>query len=255
MLQLGGTEHQIVNWLSGFAYYPLELYGLIFLFMLLSGFGLPIPEEIVLVTSGLIAYAGSRPDLYPVPHAGAAVVDTTTLAIVCLASVLFSDMVVFVLGRVFGQRIAKSKRFGKYVDPRQNPKLGELRRKYGAWACGIFRFTPGIRFPGHLSCGVMRIPYWKFLLIDGTAALISVPTQVILVAIYGEVMLGYLKQFKIVLFSVLAIVGTIYLAYRLFCWLNSSKPKPFRPKTIKNYNLKSQNKNQPSKSEARKRVS
>ncbi len=250
-MELGGFEHQIVSWLSGFAYHPLELYGLIFLFMMMSGFGLPIPEEIVLVSSGLIAYAGSRPDLYPPPYANAAVVQAYPLAAVCLASVFFSDMLVFMLGRKFGSRIAKSPRFGKYVDPRQNPKLGELRRKYGAWACGIFRFTPGIRFPGHLSCGIMRIPYWKFSLIDGGAALLSVPTQVILVATYGEVMLGYLKQFKIVLFTLLAIGGTAYLGYRLFRWMNSMAPKPIRePKP----NLKAANLSAPEKTEE-KRVS
>ncbi len=227
-MELGGYEQQIITWLSSFAYHPLELYGLIFAFMLLSGFGLPIPEEVVLVSSGLIAYAGSRPDLYPPPNVDASVVNTFTLAVVCLFSVFFSDILVFSIGRVFGQKIAASPRFGKYVDPRKNPKLADLRRKYGAWACGIFRFTPGIRFPGHLSCGIMRIPVWKFSLIDGAAAILSVPTQVILVATYGEVMLGYLKQFKIVLFSLFAIGGTCYLAYRLFHWLNGAAPKRLR---------------------------
>ena len=228
-MELAGFESQIIQWLSAFAYHPLELYGLVVAFMILSGFGLPIPEEIVLVSSGLIAYAGSKPELYPPPYPGAEVVNPSLLAVVCFAAVFGSDLLVFVLGRVFGQRIAKSPRFGKYVDPRQNPKLGQLRKKYGVWACAIFRFTPGIRFPGHLSCGIMRIPYWKFMLIDGVAAMFSVPSQVILVSLYGEVMLGYLKQFKIALFIALATGLTCYLAFRLFRWMNSGTPKPYRP--------------------------
>lgn len=213
-MEFSGLEQHIVQWLSTFAYHPYELYGLIVGFMLMSGFGLPIPEEIVLLSSGLIAHSGSRPDLYPPPFPGAPVVDPYVLAFVCFAAVFLSDFVVFALGRRFGQRIAKSNRFGKYVDPRKNPKLNILRRKYGVWACAVFRFTPGIRFPGHLSCGVIKIPYWKFALIDGGAALITVPTQVILVALYGEVMLGHLKQFKIVLFSILAVAAIGYFAYR-----------------------------------------
>lgn len=218
-MDMAGFELQIVQWLSSFAYHPFELYGLIVVFMLMSGFGLPIPEEICLVSSGLIAYAGSRPDLYPAPYPGASVVNPYVLAAVCFLAVFGSDLVVFALGRKFGQRIAKSKRFGKYVDPRQNPKLGTLRQKYGVWACAIFRFTPGIRFPGHLSCGIMRIPYWKFILIDGGAALFTVPTQVILISIYGDKMLGHLKQFKIVLFSILIVGGLCYLTYRFGKWL------------------------------------
>ena len=205
----------MTQWLSGIAYHPYELYGTIVVFMLMSGFGLPIPEEVVLVSSGLIAYAGSRPDLYPPPTPDAAVVNPYTLAAVCFMAVLFSDLLVFTLGRVFGQRIARSDRFGKYVDPRKNPKLGNLRRKYGVWACGVFRFTPVVRFPGHMSCGIMRIPYWKFASIDGGAALVSVPSQVILVSLYGEAIVSSLKQTEIVLFSILLVAGLGYGIYRL----------------------------------------
>ena len=214
-MEFSGLEQLLTQWLSGIAYHPYELYGTIVVFMLMSGFGLPIPEEVVLVSSGLIAYAGSRPDLYPPPTPDAAVVNPYTLAAVCFLAVLLSDLLVFTLGRVFGQRIARSDRFGKFVDPRKNPKLGNLRRNYGVWACGVFRFTPVLRFPGHMSCGIMRIPYWKFASIDGGAALVSVPTQVILVSLYGEVIVSSLKQTEIVLFSILLVAGLGYGAYRL----------------------------------------
>lgn len=229
-MELAGIETQVVQWLSTFAYHPMELYGLVAVFMLAASFGLPIPEEVVLISSGLIAYAASRPDLYPPPHPGAAVVDPYVLAVVCFFAVFMSDFLVYGIGRVFGQKIARSEKYGKYVDPRKNPKLNTFRIKYGAWACGIFRFTPGLRFPGHLSCGIVKIPVWKFVLIDGGAALFSVPTQVLLVSLYGEVMLGYLKQFKIVLFSVLAVAGVAYGAYRIYKWFKGkSAPKVEAP--------------------------
>ncbi|MFP5458564.1 MAG: DedA family protein, partial [Bacteriovoracia bacterium] len=64
--------------------------------------------------------------------------------------------------------------------------------------------------PGHLSCGLLGIPLWKFLAIDGTAALISVPTQVWFVATYGEVILNSLQQFKFYLFGGLAILFLLW---------------------------------------------
>jgi len=52
-------------------------------------------------------------------------------------------------------------------------------------------------------------------LIDGTAALISVPTQILLLAFYGEVILKFIKQFKIILLCIFAI-GIGFLLFRRF---------------------------------------
>jgi membrane protein DedA with SNARE-associated domain len=213
-----GIEQYALQMLSAFAYHPLELYGLIIIFMTLSSFGLPIPEEVVLISSGLIAYAGTRPDLFPPPYPGALVVDPFVLAAVCFFGVFLSDLLVFAIGKFFGKQLAARGFFTSWLDTTKNPKLSSIREKYGVWACGIFRFTPALRFPGHMSCGALGVPYWKFVAIDGTAALISVPTQVILVALYGELMLAYLKQFKMIFLSVVAIAAVAYVGYRLYQW-------------------------------------
>ena len=82
--------------------------------------------------------------------------------------------------------------------------------KYGVWCCGIFRFTPGLRFPGHLSCGILGIPIWKFVVIDLIAALVSVPTQVWLVATYGKEILAHLKEYKLILFGVIFVAFVVW---------------------------------------------
>ena len=58
----------------------------------------------------------------------------------------------------------------------------------------------------------MGISLWKFALVDGLAALVSVPTQVYLVATYGEVILAKIKEFKLVLAGV---IGALILAWLL----------------------------------------
>ncbi len=80
---------------------------------------------------------------------------------------------------------------------------------------GVFRFTPGLRFPGHFCCGVLGVPAWKFTAIDGTAALLTVPTQVLLVAYYGGKILESFKKFKISLVVVLGLI-LIYFVGRHF---------------------------------------
>ncbi len=94
-------------------------------------------------------------------------------------------------------------------------RIESWTHKYGAYACGIFRFTPGIRFPGHLACGMLKFPMWKFAVIDGVAALISVPTQILLLAHYGETILKFLKQFKLVVLAILLVVLLVFL-YKKF---------------------------------------
>lgn len=204
-------DFDIVTFFSGYAYQPTLVYSFIVLFMTASSFGLPIPEEMTLVSAGLVAYMAHHPDLFPPPYPGAHGVNLTVLTIVCFVAVLGSDVFIYFLGKVFGQRLIRTKFFNNSIGQKRFNKINKLFHKYSYWACGLFRFTPGIRFPGHMTCGLMGIPLWKFLLVDGMAALISVPTQVILVATYGEVILAKIKEFKLILAAIIAIVVIVWL--------------------------------------------
>ena len=155
--------------------------------MLASSFGLPIPEELVLVTAGLVAHIATDQVAHPPPYPEAVGVNVLTLAVVCFFAVFLSDLLVFLIGKYFGVKIIKSEFFLRRVDGDIFQKVNKWFKKFGAFACGIFRFTPGLRFFGHMSCGLLGIPLSKFILIDGLAILISVPTQVYLVATYGNV--------------------------------------------------------------------
>jgi membrane protein DedA with SNARE-associated domain len=129
---------------------------------------------------------------------------------------LGSDLLVYTIGRRFGKKIVKTKFFKKNIGQERFDKINKLFQKYGHWACGIFRFTPGVRFPGHLSCGIMEINVWKFLIVDGFAALISVPSQVVLVAIYGEIILDKIAEFKIIIGIIVLIIILFYVSKKIF---------------------------------------
>lgn len=210
---MGFSEHELLNWFTQYAYQPYFIYGAIFLLMLASGFGLPAPEELTLVSTGLVCYVASRPDLYPPPYLGATPVNAYVAAGVALFSVMFSDCLVYFLGKFFGAKLLRHKAMTRYRE--RMDKVGEWTRKYGMWAAGAFRFTPGLRFPGHFACGMMGLSFTKFLAIDAIAAGISVPTQVLLVAFYGETILVYFRQFKIALLIILGLAVLAYLARRL----------------------------------------
>ena len=210
------SEIAILEFFANYAYQPYMVYGFVVLFMTASSFGLPIPEEMTLVSAGLVAYMAQNPAEFPPPTPGAEGVNLIVLSIVCLISVLGSDLLIYMIGKVYGQKVVNSDFFNKRIGQERFQKINKIFNKYSYWACGIFRFTPGVRFPGHMTCGLMGVPLWQFLLVDGAAAVISVPTQVLLVASYGEVILDKIKEFKIILFGIIGIAILIWLLKKLF---------------------------------------
>ena len=216
MFDIEFSQHALMTFFSQYAYTPGYVYGFIILFMFASSFGFPVPEELVLITSGLVAYMAHNPAKFPPPYPGAEGVDVVTLCIVCFFAVFGSDLLVYLIGKFFGSKIIKTKFFQKSVAGQGFDRINSFFQKYGGWAVGVFRFTPGLRFPGHLSCGLLGIPVWKFVLIDTLAAGLSVPTQVYFVATYGDVILDKLAEFKIYLGITLGIVAVTWLLRRMY---------------------------------------
>ena len=81
-------EHIVSEFFSQYAYTPWLVYGAICLFMMLSAFGMPIPEEIILVSSGFVGYMALNPADYPPPYPGAISVNVYVLAGVAFAAVV-----------------------------------------------------------------------------------------------------------------------------------------------------------------------
>lgn len=207
---MDASQNDIMIFFLDYAYEPLFVYVGVILLLTASSFGLPFPEEATLLTAGLLAHIGSRPDLYPPPSPDATGINVWVMASVCFAAVLLSDLLVFSLGRAFGPRLRRSRFMNRMIKPEAWVKIEYWTKRYGAWACGIFRFTPGLRLPGHFTCGSLGISYWTFLAVDGTAALVSVPTQVILMAFWGQEVLGALKNVKLVLLSAAILIAMVY---------------------------------------------
>lgn len=209
-------EQIISEVFSQYAYSPWLVYGAICLFMLMSAFGLPLPEEVILISSGFVGYMALNPDLFPPPTPDAAKVNVYVLAAVAFFAVIGADFLIYFLGHKFGRRVLRMKLFARLVSDDALDKIQRWTQKYGYWAVFIFRFTPGVRFPGHLMCGAMGLSPWRFVGVDVIAAGISVPTQVLLVSFYGEVILQSFTKFKIVFFSLLAIALIGFFGYKFF---------------------------------------
>jgi membrane protein DedA with SNARE-associated domain len=195
------------NWIaqifSQYAYQPLWVYGAIWFFMILSAFGLPLPEEVVLISAGYVGYMSLHPDEYPPPTLGAPHVNVYLLAFVALGAVVGSDLVIFYLGHRYGRKILRMKFFARLVSEQRLDKIQAWTQRYGFWTVPIFRFTPGIRFPGHLMCGAMGLQLSRYLAVDFTAAALTIPTQILLISFYGKVILDQFVKFKYLLIALL----------------------------------------------------
>ena len=142
-------------------------YFSVFFILLICGFGVPIPEDITLVAGGIIAGLGFA--------------DVHTMVVVSLFGVLIGDGTMFTLGRIFGERILKFRPIRRILPPRRFGQVQEKFAKYGSWVLFVARFLPGLRSPIFVTAGMSRqISYCRFLVMDGFAALISVPVWVYL---------------------------------------------------------------------------
>lgn len=209
-------ETQILEWFMNYAYQPYMVYAGIFLIMYASSFGLPLPEEIIIISAGVVAHIAAHPDIYPPPEVGAQGVNLYFTATLCFLAVFTSDLLIYGLGRTFGSRLLTKPWFKRMIGPELLKKVMGWMGRYGFWASGIFRFTPGLRFPGHLACGMTKVPLSRFILIDGGAALLSVPTQIILIGLYGRDVVQYFKEFKFGLLGILALILIIFLLKKYF---------------------------------------
>lgn len=210
------SDVEIMNWFGQFAYEPWLIYTAVIVMMTLSSFGLPLPEEVTILALGLIVYMGRNPDLYPPPNPEAVPVDLIWAMVICFFATFLSDYLVYYLGRIFGNNKQVLKVIHRFITPATFDKTKEIIQKHSFWVPALFRFTPGIRFPGHFSCGMLGIKPWQFILTDGTAALVSVPTQVFVFAYYGKTILSTIALVKQYILIILIIGAVIFVSYKMY---------------------------------------
>lgn len=151
--------------------YGTHSYFVMFGVLIACGFGFPMPEDIILVTGGILA---SRQ-----------VTTFWTTVFVCMAGVILGDGVVYTLGRILGKRVKQTWLFRRLLSPQMDTRIEEVFERWGTKVIFMARFMPGLRMPIFMSSGIYRVPAWKFFALDGFAALISVPTWIYVGYFFG----------------------------------------------------------------------
>jgi membrane protein DedA with SNARE-associated domain len=160
-------------------------FAVVFGMLFLCGFGLPMPEDVILVTGGVLAWSASPFDV-PSLHALWSDRGLHMMALVGLLGILAGDSVIYWIGRRLGVRIAEFRLLRRLIPPEKLQEVERQLRSRGNIVVVVARYLPGLRAPTYFTVGHSRLPYWQFLLFDGLAALISAPLWVCVGFYFGD---------------------------------------------------------------------
>jgi membrane protein DedA with SNARE-associated domain len=141
-------------------------YAAIFVAVLLGNIGLPVPEEIVLLVAGYLAWRGAL----AIP----------AVILVGILSAVAGDNIGYWLGRTGGRPLLH--RYGRYIliPPRQVHRAEQFFASHGRRAVFFGRFLAGIRFLVGPLAGIARMPFRRFFLYNATGAVVYVPAVTLL---------------------------------------------------------------------------
>lgn len=179
-------------------------YVLICALLIAGGMGLPVPEDIPLLAAGVLCHHG--------------LMDLRTTLVLTLLFVLGADMLLFFMGRRYGRQVPRLPLLRQFVTETRLARADRYFQDHGGKTLLIARFLPGIRSAVWFTAGACRIPWWKMAVCDGTAALVSVPTLVLL-GYFGSQHIGKITEWtrvgQIGLLTLMVVVVVAIVAYRL----------------------------------------
>src|SRR5262245_865633 len=143
-----------------------------FTVLFLCGLGLPIPEEVTLIGSGILLYLGK--------------VEFLPITAVCSVAILLGDSVPYWIGRRWGPSALNLPVVRRVLHPERFARLQQKFQDHGQWATFGFRFFMGLRIPGYFMAGMMGMKYLRFIILDALGVLISVPISIWIGKLLGD---------------------------------------------------------------------
>src|SRR6202008_3235258 len=133
----------------------------IFSVLLLGSLGMPIPEEMPIIAAAVLSHEGLVRWWLALP--------------VCLLGVLSGDMVLYWVGRHWGERVLSCRLVRLVLSPAREQWLKAAYRRHALKTVVTARHVMGLRAAAFLTAGSAHVPFWKFVMADAGAALLGVP--------------------------------------------------------------------------------
>jgi len=171
--------------------------------MVLTGMGLPIPEEVFIISAGV---ASSLGELNP-----------WGAFLACFAGAILGDSFVYAVGYHFGRRILREHPWwARVLHAEREERIERMIRRHGLKVFFVNRFLIGIRAPVYLTAGILRMPFHRFLLADATSAAVVVGLFFGLSYRYGKPIGEWLREGQYALTAL--VIGGILAAVGIFFW-------------------------------------
>lgn len=136
-------------------------YALLFAALVAGGLGLPLPEDIVLLTGGALAHLG--------------VVQLPLVIGVCMAGVLCGDLLLFHTARKLGPRVYEQRWIRSLLTPERRERISRLYARYGGRVVFFGRYMSVMRVLVFAMAAVQGMRTRTFVLWDALALSISAP--------------------------------------------------------------------------------
>lgn len=163
----------------------ISVYILVGVVIGLESLGIPLPGEIVLVSSALLA--SQHGDINPY-----------ILGACATAGAIIGDSIGYAIGRKGGRPLLArlGRKFPSHFGEPQIAMAERSFQKWGMWAVFFGRFIALLRiFAGPLA-GVLRMPYWKFLVANVLGGILWAGGTTAVVYSVGVVAEAWLKRFS-----------------------------------------------------------
>jgi membrane protein DedA with SNARE-associated domain len=171
--------------------------------LILTGCGLPIPEEVPIIVAGLLSAQG--------------VLVPQLALLACLVGAVAGDCVMYSIGYHFGHNLLKDHpKLAHFVRADREAKFEEMIERHGLKVLFVARFMVGVRSPVYLAAGILRIPFRRFLLMDLFCATAVVGTFFGLTYFFGEQVAALFRGVEIGLTVTVLLVIAIVVA--VFLW-------------------------------------
>ena len=169
----------VQRWIESGGYFVL--FGLLFA----CGLGLPLPEDIPLLIAGALVARGKM--------------NLALAAIFGWCGIIGGDVCLYHLGRKFGLEVQRLPFVGRHLSAKRLDQVHGLFERWGVWVVAVGRMFAGIRGAMVVVAGAIRFTFWRFLIADGLAAVVSGGLFLALGYLFGrrmDVLLAHVEKGK-----------------------------------------------------------
>jgi len=175
----------------------------IIVFLILTGCGMPLPEEVAIVLAGVLSAQESM--------------DVWLALGSCLIGAVLGDALIYAIGYHWGHGLLNAHpRFARLLHAEREERFEQIVQAHGLKVLLLARFMVGIRGPIYLATGALRVPFRRFLLMDLFCATLVVSVFFGLSYFFGQAALKWIKSFEIGLTAIVVLVAIVVILIVLY---------------------------------------